>query len=130
MDHTPFPGEYLYNDTMRRLQKMEEGYITFTSHIATEELKFAQISEQITQLGDKLGAAMDDLSKQVDTLSQKSGEHSAQLASILEVHDKESQAAKDRKKWFWRLLGVVGIPLGAALARFGEVAWDYFFTKK
>jgi ERCC4-related helicase len=129
MEHTPFPGEYLYNDTMRRIQKIEDLATDFTTHIATEELRFTQISNQIEELGDKLGGAIEGLSDRVDSLAVVTNSHTAQLQDVLEVHQKEKQASETRKRWGWKILAIVGIPLTAALGRFGEMAWEYWFSK-
>jgi len=129
IEHTPYPGEILYSEMTRRLQKMEDMAHEFDTHVATEDLKFDSLSSQITQLGKDLGGQLDKLVARVDKLDQKTQENAEQLSAVLAQHSSEEEKAADRTKWFWRIVAIVGIPVAGLLTRFGETLWDIWFGK-
>jgi hypothetical protein len=112
------PGDILYQDTMRRLQKMEELSVSFAAHTATEEMRFSQISQQIEHLGEKMEIAMNGLAVQVNR-------HTEQLNNILSTHNREELNAETKRKVGSIAWGVLILAVGGFLAKMGETLWEY-----
>jgi hypothetical protein len=118
-------GEWFFRDTSRRLEKMEELAIEFSTHTATEELKFDAIRNDIKDMREEVGESLKNLTEQVTRLAQVTTSHASEIAAVTAIHRQEADRVKTGKRLVYWFLGLLAT---GALAKWGEDLYTWLKT--